>query len=568
MPHNRIARSAAALLLALMLLIHSGTVLAASPSDTPSGSDTTAVTSSADTEPSGSDVSGSDVSGTDAPVDLNLGTVKAKAALLVDLDTLEVLYEQNADEALPPASTTKIMTAMLVLEAVASGQLTLDENIVADSKLLASVPWDASTINPRMATGEIMTVKDMLYCVMLSSDCAVCNVLAHRVSGSVEDFVALMNSRAVELGCTDVNFVNTHGYPAEGHAASARSMYLITQAAMNYPEFAEIVSARSHTIPATNKNAERRLVNTNALMVGSSAYNYLYATGVKTGYSKSSGYCLVATAEKSGRCLLSVILGAEKVPDEDGKLIYEHFTESKRLLEWGFNAFTWQTIAHAGFSVTEVPLSGGELSYLTLVYADSAVALLPVDFDFERIEKKIDLRLTSAAAPVTKGDNYGKVTLVLDGRELASIPLVAGGDAPVKETMNHTVIYAIAAGAVLAVFCLVMAIRQARSRRDVYGYDFAPNPADDPATYSYGERPLYKKRGRNAVVSRPTYNDGMYYTHRRDEPDEDYYAYEEYRQERELNRRVAREQQYAQSRPPAQPGPVFPKNWKPPERRQ
>ena len=410
-------------------------------------------------------------------------------------------------------------------------------------------------------------MRDLLYCVMLASDCAVCNVLAHRVSGSVDDFVALMNTRAVELGCTDVNFVNTHGYPAEGHVASARSMYLITQAAMSYPEFAEIVSARSHTIAATNKNAERRVVNTNALMVGSSDYNYLYATGVKTGYSKSSGYCLVSTAEKSDRRLMAVLLGADKVTGEDGKLVYEHFTESKRLLEWGFNAFTWQTIAHAGFSVTEVPLSGGELSYLTLVYADSAAAMLPVDFDFDRIEKKIDLRLTSATAPVTKGDNYGTVRLVLDGRELASIPLVAGGDAPVKETMNNTVLYAVIAGAVLAVFCLVMAIKQARRRRDVYGYDFAPNPADDPNTYNYGDRPLYNRRGRNAVVSRPTYNDGMYYT-RREDPDEDYYAYEEYRQEREYNRRAAREQQYADQRPHPQPGPVFPKNWRPPERRQ
>ncbi len=563
MPHNKILRSATVLLLTLIMLLQSGTVFAASPSDVASGTDT-AVTSPSD---EAGDVSSGDVSDTDAPVDLNLGTVKAKAALLIDLNTQEVLYEQNADEALPPASTTKIMTALLVLDAVAAGQISLDENVVADSKQLSSVPWDASTVNPRVANGEIMTVRDMLYCIMLTSDCAVCNVLANRVSGSVDDFVERMNTRAAELGCTGVNFVNTHGYPAEGHVASARSLYLITQAAMNYPEFAEIVSARRYTIPATNKNAERLLTNTNALMVGASNYRYLYATGVKTGYSKSSGYCLVSTAEKADRRLMSVVLGAEKVPDEDGVLIYEHFTESKRLLEWGFNAFAWQTIAHAGFSVTEVPLSGGELSYLTLVYAESAVAMLPVDFDVDTIEKKINLRLTSAAAPVTKGDNYGTVTLVLDGKELASIPLIAGGDAPVKETMSPTVWYAVICGAVLAVVCLIMAIRQALKRRDVYGYDPVPDPVGDPNTYRYGERPLYNRRGRNVSVARPSYNDGMYYT-RREEPDEDYYAYEEYRQERERNRRAAYEQKYAEPRQPSQPGPVFPKNWKPPERRQ
>ena len=550
MPHNRITRCAAVMLLALLLFFQSGTALAASPSDIPSGSDVVA--------------SGSDVSGTDAPIDLELGTVKAKAALLVDLNTMEVLYEQNADEALPPASTTKIMTALLVIEAVAAGELTLDENVVADSKLLSSVPWDASTVNPRLANGEIMTVRDMLYCIMLTSDCAACNVLADRVSGSVEDFVALMNSRAVELGCTDVNFVNTHGYPAEGHVASARSLFLITQAAMSYPDFAEIVSARSHTIPATNKNAERRVTNTNSLMVGASSYSYLYATGVKTGYSKSSGYCLVSTAEKSGRSLMAVILGAEKVADDEGKLIYEHFTESKRLLEWGFNAFAWQTIAHAGFSVTEVPLSGGELSYLTLVYADSAVAMLPVDFDTNTIEKKIDLRRTSAVAPVAQGDEFGTVTLILEGKEFATIPLIAGGDAPVKKGLDPTVLYIIIGGSILAFFCLVMAIKQARSRRDTYGYDPVPDPAGDPSTYRYGERPLYKRRGRNTAVSRPTYSDGGYYTRRDDQPDEDYYAYEEYRREREHNRRVAHEQKFADQHPPAQPGPIFPKNWRPP----
>ena len=149
MLHHRTAGRVAALLLALILLLHSAPVYAVSSSDTASGTDAAA---------SGTDVSGTDVSGADAPfgdgpADLELGTVKAKAALLVDLGTLEVLYEQNADEALPPASTTKIMTALLVMEAIAAGELTMDENVVADSKDINSVPWDASTISPRLTPG-------------------------------------------------------------------------------------------------------------------------------------------------------------------------------------------------------------------------------------------------------------------------------------------------------------------------------------------------------------------------------------------------------------------------------
>lgn len=564
---NLLARRTAALILALLLLaaLPGNALAAASGTDTAVSSSDAGATSDSDvsgTDISGSDVSGTDASASDAPVDLNLGTVKAKAALLVDMNTLEVLYEQNADEALPPASTTKIMTALLVMEAVAEGRLTLDEQMVAGTPELSSVAWDASTVNPKIIAGEVMRVLDYLYCVMLNSDCAACNVLASRVSGSVDEFVARMNTRAQELGCTGAVFVNTHGYPAEGHVATARDLYLITQAAMSHPVFAEIVSSRSYTVPATNKNAERKLSNTNSLMVGASEYNYLYATGVKTGYSKSSGYCLVTTAEKSGRSLMAVILGAEK-PTVDGKPVYEHFTESKRLLEWGFNAFTWQTVATAGFSASQVPLSGGELDYLTLVYADSAVALLPVDFDMDTLDVKINLRLTSAVAPVMKGTDFGTASIYRGEKLLAEIPIVAGADTPVKKVIDNTVLYLVIAGAVLAIACLGMAIKQATSRKGSYGYDAVPDPSGDPETYRYGERPLYKRRGRGGPVQ-PTYYNGVYYT-QRPRQDEDYYAYEEYRQERERNRRASRE---TDDRPPVQPGPIFPRNWTPPENRK
>ncbi len=570
MERNRILRRLAALLLAFTLLtIETSVVFAdASGTDAPgvssgdiadvSGTDASDSDAS-DSDASDSDVSDTDISSSDAPVDLYLGTVKAKAALLVDMDTLEILYEQNADEPLPPASTTKIMTALLVMEAVESGQITLDEVILPEQQELASIPWDASTITPKIATGETLRVLDYLYSVMLSSDCAACNVLARRVSGSVDAFVERMNARAAELGCEGTNFLNTHGYPKEGHAASARTMYLITQEALKYPVFCDIVSSRSYTIPATNKAAERRLTNTNSLMVGASEYNYLYATGVKTGYSKSSGYCLVSTAQKSGRNLLAVVLGAEK-PTVDGKPVYEHFTESKRMLEWGFNAFTWQTIANAGFSVTQVPLAGGEMDYLTLVYADSAVALLPVDFDMTTLEQQIDLRLTSATAPVMKGYSFGRVKLLRDGKLLAEIELVAGADAPVKEVMDKTLLYVVIGGAALAFICLTMAIKQARARKGGYGYDAIPDPASDPNTYRYGDRPLYKRRGRKGPVGAPTYYDGSYYT-RPSEPVEDYRAYEEYRRERERNRYGNRDYD---DTPPQQPGPIFPRNWTPP----
>ena len=545
MAYNRIVRRIAALLMAMLL--------AAMPASAVYAETSGADVSASDTEVSSSDVSSSDI---EEPVELELGTVKAKAAILVDLDTLEVLYEQNADEALPPASTTKIMTALLTLEAVERGQLSLEQQITAGSEELSVIPWDASTVSPKIADGEVMTVLDHLYCVMLTSDCASCNVLAKAVAGSVEDFVELMNQRAEQLGCTGVVFKNAHGYPQEGHVASARSLFIIALAAMEHPTFAQIVAQRDYTVPQTNKSAERKLVNTNSLVVGSSGYSYIYATGIKTGYSKSSGYCLVSTAAKDGRELLAVVLGAEK-PTVDGAVVYEHFTESKRLLEWGFNAFTWQTIAHAGFSACELPLTGGELSYITLVYEESAVAMLPVQFDLSQLEYRINLYFDSATAPVAKGDDFGTVDILRDGEVLATVPIAAGADYGVKEVMNNTMTYIVIGGAVLAFLCLTLAIRSAKGRKSGYGYDAIPDPASDPNTYRYGERPLYSRR-RNTPVARPTYSDGGYYT-RRPDPEPDNY-YEDYR--REVYRREQGDSDPYQD--PASPAPIFPKNWTPP----
>ncbi len=553
MSHNKITRRLAALTLAVGLMI---TSLGSMP--------VYAAASGTDTEQPVA--STGDVSSGDALAVAPLGSVEAKASMLIDIGTGDILYEQNADESLPPASTTKIMTALLVMEAIERGELSLDEQITAEQTEIASIPWDASTINPAMTAGETMSVQDMLYGIMLSSDCAICNILAKRVSGSVDQFVQLMNTRAQELGCTGTNFLNTHGYPKDGHVTTARSLYLISAEAMKHPVFAEIVSKRSYLIPATNKAAERKLTNSNALMLGSSDYSYQYATGVKTGYCKSAGLCLVSTAEQSGRKLMSVILGAEKLTGEGNKTIYKHFLESRRMLEWGFNAFAWQTIATEGFSAAQIPLAEGESDHLTLVYTKSAVALLPLDFDMSTLDYKVNLRFTSATAPVLKGEIFGNVQIFRGEKLLADIPIVAGADAPVKQIMSPTVMYIVIGGALLAFVLMVMAIRQAKSRKGGYGYDTVSyDPASDPSTYRYGERPLYSRRGRGYQVSRPTYTDGGgYYT--RAQADENEQYYEEYRRERELNRYRDREYyEESRSRPTE---PVFPRNWTPPERRR
>jgi len=215
-----------------------------------------------------------------------------------------------------------------------------------------------------------------------------------------------------------------------------------------------------------------------------------------------------------------------------------------------------------------VPLAEGESDYLTLVYANSAVSLLPVNFDMNTLDRRVNLRLTSATAPVLKGEVFGNVQIYRGEKLLADIPIVAGADAPVKQVMSPTVMYIIIGGSVLAFALLILAVKQARSRKGGYGYDAMPaDPASDPNTYRYGDRPLYSRRGRNTPVSRPSYTDGGgYYTRTRPSEDERYY--EEYRRERELNRRRDREREYYDERQNRSTEPIFPKNWTPPDRRR
>lgn len=266
-----------------------------------------------------------------------------RAYLLTAIDAREALVGDTADDSffygldiytpVPPASTTKIMTALLVLEAIARGELSLDTPIQASAASLGGLPSDASHVTPKIKSGEVLTVRQLLECVMIKSDCYACNILAIAVAGSVPNFVARMNSRAAELGCINTNFVNTSGYPEKNHYSNAYSLYLITKQALLYPVFEEIVSSAKITIPATNLCAERSLVNTNELLSKGSPYYNADVFGVKTGSCKSAGLCLVAAAHINGHTVITVILGGSKNTMTDGSNVKLQFYETNRLFE-------------------------------------------------------------------------------------------------------------------------------------------------------------------------------------------------------------------------------------------
>ena len=190
--------------------------------------------------------------------------IQAKAALLVDRKTGAVIYAQNEHDELYPASLTKIMTCLLVLEAIDEGRLKLSQEITATPTALEGLAEDGSTAG--IEAGEILTVEELLYCLMVVSANEAGAILAEKISGSVESFVDRMNAKAKELGCENTHFMNPHGYHDSQHYTSAWDLYLITKAALEHPMFMTICDASSHTVPATNMSDERQLNNTNFLI--------------------------------------------------------------------------------------------------------------------------------------------------------------------------------------------------------------------------------------------------------------------------------------------------------------
>lgn len=359
---------------------------------------------------------------------INAMKVRSEAALLVDLDTDVVLYEQAADKQIAPASITKVMTALLVLEAVDAGNLTMKEMVTAQEDCWRDL--DSTSSNQNIRPDEELSVKDLLYCLLVASANEAGNVLGTRVSGSIDAFVELMNQRAQELGCQNTHFENTHGMPHRNHYTTCRDLYLITRAAMGYSQFREIVKTAEYYVKPTNVSEQRHFFNTNALLSNMKYRGYVYepCIGIKTGTTEKGGYNLLSAAEKDGKTLISVVIGCQTKKKKDGSVEYTHFTESARLLEWGFENFSTITIVDQKQTYGEVPVTlSTDADSVTVSPERSISAELPNDITPENFEMVPSLRST-VEAPVHKGDVLGTLVLYLDGKEYGAVNLLAVND--------------------------------------------------------------------------------------------------------------------------------------------
>jgi len=331
--------------------------------------------------------------------------VQAAAAILVDAETGQVLYEKNADERRPIASTTKIMTALVILE---RGH---PDAMCAVSKKAAQTPQSSIALAP----GETLRLEDLLTAVLVKSANDAAVAAAEGVAGSEEAFVAMMNARAHELGATNTHFVNPDGLYDRQHYSSARDLAIITRQAMRIPRFCELARTREATIPCAGADRERLLVSKNKLLSIMPG-----ADGVKTGYVKESGPCLVASASRDGWRLIAVLL--------DSPALWE---EAPALLGYGFDNFRPLQFAQRSKPAAWVDLRGGEKPRVSVVPRDSLMLVLP---KWSRQEyayvPRLDLTRSHFSAPVRAGQRMGRMVLTAGARELMAVDLVAGETVP------------------------------------------------------------------------------------------------------------------------------------------
>ena len=357
--------------------------------------------------------------------------VRAKAAILMNAENGEVYFSLQKDAALPPASTTKVMTALLAFEAVERGEIALSDMVTASSSSQYDLVEDGSTAN--IEPGETMSLEDLLYCAMVCSANEACNIIAEYVSGgSISSFVDSMNARARELGCTNTHFVNAHGLPAQRHYSSAHDLARIAAAALRFPKFVEIVNTVSREIPPTNMS-DARMIRTSNNMINPNQEKYYYseASGVKTGSTGEAGYCLISSTEVDGETIVSVVLGCESIPQADQSYEIQSFTETKTLLQWMQKNFAMRTVVAVTDLVCEVPVLLGEGTDAVVVRPQNGIEmLLPKDLDPASMEKTSVIYSEQpgaepVTAPVSAGQVLGEMSLRYQDKELGPIPLVA-----------------------------------------------------------------------------------------------------------------------------------------------
>lgn len=321
--------------------------------------------------------------------------IAAKSAIVVDSVTGKVLYEKACHTRRPPASTTKMMTAILALE-----HGSLDEQVCASAHA-CQTPNSSLHLKP----GELLTLRNLLYGLLLRSgnDAAVC--VAEHIGGSEQGFVSRMNRRAIELGAKDTHFVNPHGLFKPNHYSTAYDLALIAREAVRYPEFNEIVKTRRTHIERSMNTKDAYLTNHARFL-----WKFEGADGIKTGYTREAGRCFVGSATREGWRPIAVILKSNEAGDD-----------ASTILTFIFKYYQGYYFARPGEVVTSLPVAGGIKEKVDLVPSDGLAVVLRKSPGKARTE----IETKKAIAPIEKGEKLGTATGYLNGKRIGSVDLVA-----------------------------------------------------------------------------------------------------------------------------------------------
>jgi len=333
--------------------------------------------------------------GLTAPLWANEPVIGAQAAVLIDADTGRVLYGKNQKQHRPPASTTKMITAIIGIE------MGNPDDIVNISNR-ASQTGEASL---NLVTGEKITLKNLLYGALLRSGNDACVAIAEYTALTVEDFVGLMNLKAKLLGCYDTNFINTNGLPAKNHYSSAYDLAQIARYSLKNEIFAEIVSTANYTITWEESSRKRVIKNTNRLLTTFSG-----ATGIKTGTTDEAGYCLVASANRDNRNLIAVVLKSNN-----------RFRDAEILLDYGFNNFRNISIVQENKIIN---YSSSELSKELALYTGDNLMITVNEKEKINITQELQLDFEKIIKNANINDVVGRIKYFNSGVEIGSVPIL------------------------------------------------------------------------------------------------------------------------------------------------
>ena len=351
----------------------------------------------------------------DAPI-IDTGSV-----YLMDSRTTKPLYTKNENTKMYPASTTKIMTAILTLE-----NCDLDEVVTASYNAVASIPEGYSTAD--IQVGEQLTVEQLLELLLVHSANDAGNVLAEYVGGSIDSFVSMMNTKLNELGLNDTHFTNAYGLQDDNHYTTAKDMAFLMKYCLQNETFRKISGQASCAIPATNMHEPRKYDSTNQLLIAGNEYYYQYVFSGKTGFTSEAKHCLVTAAYNNDLELICVVLGND-----------DRFNVTRSLYEYAFSNYELRNVINENDVVTNITVNGAsyDTRSLDLLISETIPALVETNDNTELIPI-VDLN-DNISAPITKGDVLGKVTYSINGVNYTS-NLIASHDVEKSNVVTYLAI--------------------------------------------------------------------------------------------------------------------------------